>query len=105
MLFAVASIDKNEKSRVTETFDLCPRVDHGSAAGVSRPSKCQMCACRSHGLLRRELSATREAWRDGIEVLRIFSAAVQFFENYARNQFFSGSHADRASKLAFSVLL
>jgi len=41
-----------------------------------------MCACRSHGLLRRELSATRDAWCDGIEVLRILTTTVQFFQNY-----------------------
>jgi len=37
-------------------------------------------------------------------VLCVFSAPVQFFQNYVRNQFLSGSGTDRASKLALSVL-
>jgi len=38
-------------------------------------------------------------------VLCDFSTAVQFFQNYVRNQFLSGSGTDRASELAFSVTL
>jgi hypothetical protein len=38
-------------------------------------------------------------------VLCLFSTAVQFFQNYVRNQFLLGSGTDRARKLAFSVLL
>jgi hypothetical protein len=105
MFFAVARIVKNDSSPAMETFGPCPRVDDGSAAGASRPSKCQMCACRNHGLLRRELSANRDAQRDGTEVLCVFSTAVQFFQNYVRNQFLLGSATDRASTFAFSVLL
>jgi hypothetical protein len=104
MLFAMACIVQDDASRITETFGPCDCVDDGSAARVSRPSKCRMCACRRGGLLRRELSATRDAQCDGNEVLCVFSAPVQFFQNYCETNFFSGSGNDRASKLAFSVL-
>jgi hypothetical protein len=90
MLFAMACIVQDDASRTTETFGPCDCVDDGSAARVSRPSTCRMCACRRDGLLRRELSATRDAQCDGNEVLCVFSAPVQFFQNYVRNQFFLG---------------
>src|SRR5260370_37830829 len=87
--------------------DFGPRtsVDDDFAGGVSRRGKWQVCAWHSGGLLRCELPATRDAQCGGAELLCIFSAPVQFFENDVRIQFFSRSGTRPASELASSVTL